>query len=472
MEWPEPWSRLAACGWTTARLATLDDLPKRGLRELLEKAFGREATAEELEEIFRREMVAEVVDLEAPPSRKGKAPLARWPCRLSRLVGRAGDNMDLRDRAERSERTRWTVMLKRIIVESELPAAEGWNADPDGTAWHRIGKGRRSTTLRKHVKTWRHVATWLYSTFNVPWPRTIGQFIEYVMHRVAEPCGKSIPTSLMKTLMFIEVAGEVPEKAVQIPVEIIMAMERYVMTEGVPRYPRAYAWFRLVKLWGALRFSDTQGMPFGKLEMSGRGLRGVLERTKTTGAGKKVEIQHVFISVEAWLEEPRWLGVGYQLWKTMSEEAGLFNRDFLLALPNCEGTGIIGAMGKYYHASQMSQALLGELVMSWAASLGVDDYVAKQLGRWQPSTDQVHQGQRREGEKLAMQEMDANDVEDQKLRLTSFQGGIFASILGKDSWRASEKDPLEIVEVEDGDEASKNEETASEPDRTPEGYKS
>ena len=53
--------------------------------------------------------------------------------------------------------------------------------------------------MRKHVKTWRRVATWLYSTYNGPWPRTIEQFIEYIMHRVAEPCGKSIPTSLMKT---------------------------------------------------------------------------------------------------------------------------------------------------------------------------------------------------------------------------------------------------------------------------------
>ena len=51
-------------------------------------------------------------------------------------------------------------------------------------------------------------------------------------------------------------------------------------------------------------------------------------------------------------------------WKNMSEEAGLFSRDFFLALPNCEGTGIIGAMGKYYHASQMSQAMLAELVVS------------------------------------------------------------------------------------------------------------
>ena len=39
------------------------------------------------------------------------------------------------------------------------------------------------------------------------------------------------------------------------------------MTAGVLRYARAYRWFRLVKLWGALCL-DTQGMVFGKLEMS------------------------------------------------------------------------------------------------------------------------------------------------------------------------------------------------------------
>ena len=189
----------------------------------------------------------------------------------------------------------------------------------------------------------------------------------------------------------------------------------------------------------------------------------------------------------------------------MSEEAGLFNRDFLLALPNSEGTGLIGAMGKYYHASQMSQALLGELVMSqrkqdelegvgrpggillcqgagtvwsehseratlrsWAASLGsttmwpsswADGRTRHTSGpsgatwrrrrrRWPRSNlggpDKLDEESILEKvvEKLAMQEMDANDVEDQKLRLTS-QGGIFASILGKDSWQASEKDPLE-----------------------------
>ena len=368
MEWPEPWSRLAACGWTTARLGTLDDLPKRGLREVLEKAWGWEATEEELEEFHekvkecgstgRAGLAAWTGWRLASSGRKWwrrswiLRPLARWPCRLSRLVGRAGDNMDLRDRAERSERTRWTVMLKRIIVESELPASAGWNADPDGTAWQ---KGRRSTTLQKHVKTWRHVAPWLYSTYNVPWPRTIEQFIEYIMHRVAEPCGKSIPTSLMKTHVHRGGWGGAGEgKALQAsrvaehlgggqPGAWELGSARTAASGphpggghrgpgeirddggGAQIFQGLHAWFRLVKLWGALRFSDTQGMPFGKLEMSGRALPGVLERTKTTGAGKKVdEVQHVFISVEAWLEEPRWLGVCYQLWKSMSEEGTSF----------------------------------------------------------------------------------------------------------------------------------------------------
>ena len=386
MEWPEPWSRLAACGWTTARLATLDDLPKRGLCELLEKAFGREATVEELEEffqkvkecgstgriqwgvegrsggldwvaagfkrarIFRREMVAEVVDLEAPPCRKGKAPLARWPCRLSRLVGRAGNNMDLRDRAERSERTRWTVMLKRIIVESELPARwDGLAQDRKREEIYHPAEARQDLAACCHVVV-QHLQCAMaadhravHRVHHASGCRAVRQ--EYPHKFDEDPDvhrggwggageGKALQApALQNTLKEVNLElGSLDlrgrRQAVQIPVEIIMAMERYVMTEGVPRYPRAYAWFRLVKLWGALRFSDTQGMPFGKLEMSGRGLRGVLERTKTTGAGKKVEIQHVFISVEAWLEEPRWLGVGCQLWKTMSEEAGLFNRDF------------------------------------------------------------------------------------------------------------------------------------------------
>ena len=147
-------------------------------------------------------------------------------------------------------------------------------------------------------------------------------------------------------------------------------------------------------------------MPFSKLEMSGRALPGVLERTKTTGAGKKVEVQHIFISVEAWLEEPRWLGVGYQLWKPMSEEGTSFwpcptaraSHRLLAELvmsqrkqEELEGVGrpgeVLLCQGAGTVWSEHSERVT---LRSWAALLGVDNYMPKQLGRWQPSTDKAY----------------------------------------------------------------------------------
>lgn len=72
-----------------------------------------------------------------------------------------------------------------MIVDSELPAAVKKN--------HGSGRnGLASQEARQDMVACGHV----------PWP-TVEQFIEYIMHRVAEPCGKSIPLTLMKTLMFI-----------------------------------------------------------------------------------------------------------------------------------------------------------------------------------------------------------------------------------------------------------------------------
>ena len=386
---------------------------------------------------LRQEVVAEVVDLEALPCRKGKAPLARWPCRLSRLVGRAGDNMDLRDRAERSERTRWTVMLKRIIVESELPASEGWNADPDGTAWPRIGKGREihpppCGSTSRPGGMWLHgctAPTMCHDRGPLSSSSSTSCVRQEHPHKFDEDphvhrggWGGAGEGKALQASRFAEHLGGGQSGAGELGSARTAAggadpgRDRHGFGAirddgGGAQIPRAYAWFRLVKLWGALHFSDTQGMPLSKLEMSGRGLRGVLERTKTTGAGKKVRSSASSSRVDAWLEEPRWLG-GLPAVED-HERGGRLVQSGLLS-------------GKYYHASQMSQALMAELMMSqrkqdelegvgrpggvllcqgagtvwsehseratlrsWAASLGVDNYVTKQLGRWQPSTDYV-----------------------------------------------------------------------------------
>ena len=142
--------------------------------------------------------------------RRGKAKVVKWPTRLGKLMAVVGDNENLRQQAEETERIRWIEELKVIFREAGLPAAdvEEW----EGAEMQRVGKGRRASTLRKHVKTWQHARTWLAATFNTPWPTKASQLAMYLEARAQEPCGRSIPTSIYKTFVFLEHAGEVPKE--------------------------------------------------------------------------------------------------------------------------------------------------------------------------------------------------------------------------------------------------------------------
>ena len=106
--------------------------------------------------------------------RRGKAKVMKWPTRLGKLLAVAGESEQLRHRAEEVERDRWINELASLMKEADLPAvaAGGW----EGLRTVRIGKGRRASTLRKHVKTWTRVRSWLISAFGVPWPTHAAQF--------------------------------------------------------------------------------------------------------------------------------------------------------------------------------------------------------------------------------------------------------------------------------------------------------
>ena len=156
---------------------------------------------EKIEEV-RRNRLKHLVEL--VPA-KGTAGLARWPTKLHKKLEAAGDNQLLRDDAEKTERGRWIKELKELLEEAECPVTRG-----GGDLTRRYGKGRRAGTLRKHVKTWQKVRDWLKSTFDVVWPKEDWEFAMYLECRADEPCGKSIPASIFKTLMFMENAAEIP----------------------------------------------------------------------------------------------------------------------------------------------------------------------------------------------------------------------------------------------------------------------
>lgn len=406
--------------------------------------------AEDALSVLRRmqqEAIAKVVPA------KGTAMVTRWPTRLEKRMAAAGDSLALRQGVEKSERNRWIDELRHLLYEAKLPAMfrdlPGDQVDPS----LRFGKGRRAATLRKHVKTWAKVRDWMKKTFGHPWPKYPEEFALYLEARANEPCGRTVPGSIFKTFIFMEVAGEVEiedqmnrsmavknvleeismrlegteprfaKKAWHLPVSVVKALEEAVMDQELTRFVRGYAWYRLVKLWAGLRFSDTKGLPFGSLKMEDHGLSGVLMVTKTTGPGKKVAMLKVYVSREAWLTEGRWLEEGWAIWELMSAEKGYKDRDFFLPMPSKDLEGIVRRMSHYYTAAQMSQALFSELYVkiagdsmrmmeagvgtvwtehservtlrTWAATAGVPDRVMKLLGRWSPSVDQGYERQNR-----------------------------------------------------------------------------
>ena len=134
---------------------------------------------------------------------------------------------------------------------------------------------------------------------------------------------------------------------------------------------RAYAWYRLFKLWGVLRFSNTTGLLYHTMKMESFGISVDLARTKTSGPGKKVKILKVFVSIRVFLKHAQWLAAGWSLWKEMADEVGNRRRDFLLLVPTKSLDSCTQKMANYAAASAMLQALTEHLLM-------------KQDGSWSP----------------------------------------------------------------------------------------
>lgn len=268
--------------------------------------------------------------------RKGTAKVDRWPSRYAKKLDLAGDNSTLRESVERSERARWLSELKKILIEAECPSVDEARPGGGSAAINRVGKGRRVNTLRKHVKSWQRLREWLTATFYVVWPTMPHHFAAYLEARAEEPCGKSVPGSILKTLLFMESAaeleddekighrsavknvveevnmrleGEAPrfvKQAWHMPVALVIALEEAVTNVKYCPFTRGYAWFRVMKLWTGTRYSDTMQLDYSSMEWTEHGVTAVLRRTKTTGPGKKVNLLQIWMSGGCWIKDELW----------------------------------------------------------------------------------------------------------------------------------------------------------------------
>ena len=147
-----------------------------------------------------RKATAVGTDAKIPAS--GKAPRTRWPTRIGKRLAQVEDDAEQREIVERDERERWIKQLHKLL-----------RPEAGVEVTRRFAKGRRAGTLCKHVKTWERAVRFWQSTFQICWPTEPMHVACYLEARAAEPCGKPVPTSIFKSLLFMERSAETEKDA-------------------------------------------------------------------------------------------------------------------------------------------------------------------------------------------------------------------------------------------------------------------
>ncbi len=319
--------------------------------ELAAAAHARSLAEERaaFEGIFRRRQL-QVAQSRIPP------PTARL---RSTVVARAvamhkGDPLG-REKAEADYRSRVLGRLEVMMAHDGL----------DTNSVRLVAAGRRASTLDTRLRAWAAFQRWLDQAGGRSAPLSPQDFIDYLAARAAEPCGRGTLRGVMAMLGFLDDAyrrqgderwsrdksvldafseygstlsmragGAPVAKALRPSVGILEALEYTVMDEARNPVDRVLAWYMLAAAWGTLRFDDHRGWPSGQLVADGGGWDIGLERTKTTGRGKKVEVRPLTVAKASWLKCENWFETGYRL---LQAEAP-FPRDYLLPVPGSSAT--------------------------------------------------------------------------------------------------------------------------------------
>ena len=127
----------------------------------------------------------------------------------------------------------------------------------------------------------------------------------------------------------------------------------------LPLTIRGFAFYKLLKIWTACRSDDLTSLNPGSLRMVHSGLLGTLERTKTSGPGKRARFLQIFdsrkaVSRKAYLAPANWLTVGWEIW---NRPAMCFERHYFLPRPRKDWAGVQRVMATYPETVVLSKSL-------------------------------------------------------------------------------------------------------------------
>lgn len=298
-----------------------------GEQELVKRARGEHGRAVTLSLFDAVEAARSVRDRPPSPSSSipifmpGLGAMPRMGIRRVRQEARAASVQERAD-AEGAELSRWRTELKAYFVESSVPAIRLASEclDPERALAGFIGR-TRAGTLRAYVRCWGQLRRWLLTARGSPWPTTPSDIIDYLHVRLDEPCGASVPQSVLQAIVWVEKVAGLEDKhrvslrpevgrafaaasselgltapptrrAPRFPVAILAAFEKYIMVRTNPDYLRGLAWIRLIKVWATLRFDDHTWLRPSALSLTDGTLAAVLTRAKTSGCPQGARVAH------------------------------------------------------------------------------------------------------------------------------------------------------------------------------------
>ena len=353
---------------------------------------------------------------------------------------------------EEQETKRWALTIAALIKDAELPAATvaAQTADPEST-WLRLCGNRRARTLRQSARTWTKVTEWLGLAYGETWPSSFTRLIDYMEERAQEDCGHTMPGSVLSALQLMEAVGGVPPEermgsspllnnvvrnlAAQLAsgarpkrsaplytVAMVISAEVLVCDPTANEVSRVLAFVFLLMIWCALRTDDALWIDKSRLYLSDIGLRGVLMRSKTSGAGRRVRELPIFIVRTTSLSGHDWLQTGMELYQRVAADfPGVqflctprrdlegFTRKYLVAATlmgwlhwltlQLRTPRRLAGMWQVDPEDALVDVELGarwgghsarHCLPSWAAAIGIDGERRAFVGRWKAGVEVDH----------------------------------------------------------------------------------
>ena len=312
---------------------------------------------------------------------------SRWPTRFRAALAGAS-NEDERRTLEKADRDSQLTRLAAALRLADFPVVRLADQSADPEALLRMAAGsKRARTVRARVLNFRRMTGWMQTSTGRAWPPTVVNLIDYLRDVVDGGAPRTVPDQIAGMISFMELAGSVPlaarfsvhplwlasvrdasarlaanapmpHKAPRFPMAFVAGLEDIVVDNMVPDFKKFIAWCRLVKLWAALRSDDTEGINPALLRLTPAGLEGTLDRSKTSGPGRKVRHLPFVVSGGAFVKHAGWLRQGFEI---LTSREFSFPRDYLVpAAEPCYGT-VVRRMARYSDRAVYGRAVLMDM---------------------------------------------------------------------------------------------------------------